>query len=183
MGNKYELPYLSELFHLLQTGKHLCHDDGEKYWALENDKDNYKNCFAALGYELVEHVKGFFYFKQEGKANTENTKKMALFIFVLIEHLDKRENDLEAALMETRFSFENLPHLKSERYRELMDEVNIKDESGLVAVGNTMQTYGFATLFGKSSFEFKPPIYRFFDLCASFTNTQEVDGEVLNERD
>jgi hypothetical protein len=183
MGNKYELPYLSELFHLLQTGKHLCHDDGDKYWALEGDKDKYTDCFAALGYELIEHTKGFFYFQQEGKANTENTKKMALFIFLLIEYLDKRENDLEEALMATRFSFDNLPHLKSERYRELMDEVNITDQAGLAAVGNTMQAYGFATIFGKQGFEFKTPVYRFFDLCAASADFPKAEMEVLDDRD
>ncbi len=180
MGNKYELPYLAELFQLLITGKHICSQDNAKYYALQEKPEDYKVLFKALGYELVIDPRDFFYFKMPGKANTEGTKQMALFIFLLIEHLDKRENDLESALMNTRFMFATLPHLKSERYRELMSEVKIVDEDGLISTVSSMQKYGFATLYGKESFQFKSPVHRFFNLCAEEILAQEqtsVEGE------
>lgn len=180
MNNKYELPYLAELFQLLQTGMHICVQDGGKFFALQEKPTEYTSCFKALGYELLEHPKDFYYFQMQGKANNDSTKQMALFVFLLIEHLDKREIDLENAMMSTRFQVSTLPHLKTERYRELMREVKVIDEEGLVSVIAILQRYGFATLNGREAFQFKAPVYRFFDLCvselASQGETEEVRG-------
>lgn len=182
MSNKYELPYLTEIFQLLQTGKHICCQDGGKFFALQEKPDEYTACFKALGYELIEHPKDFYYFRMQGKANNDSTKQMALFVFLLIEHLDKRELDLENAMMSNRFQINTLPHLKTERYRELMREVKVTNEEGLISVIATLQRYGFATLYGKESFQFKAPAYRFFDLCASElasqTETENVSDQI-----
>ena len=166
MSDKYELPHLSEIFQVLQAGKHISFQDGTIFFALQDKLDDFIAIFSALGFELVSHPKDFYYFRMKGKTNTDSTKQIALFIFLLIEHLDRRENDLESALMDNRFHLNTLPHLKTERYRELMREVKITDEEGLVSVIANMQRYGIAITYGRSSFEFRSPVYRFFDLCA-----------------
>ncbi|WP_136799690.1 condensin complex protein MksE [Desulfosediminicola ganghwensis] len=167
MDNKYDLPNLAQIFSDLQQGKHLCYMDGSKFFSLVDRKKDFTACFSALGYELIYHPREFFYFKaNKNKTNNENIKQMALFTFLLIENLDKRERDLEDALMTTRFSLDLLPHLTTERYRDLMKEVRITDSGGLRSVVKTMARYGFATIIGSGqNFEFTPPIYRFFDLC------------------
>ena len=175
MSDKYELPHLSEIFQTLQSGKHICYQDGALFFTLQEKPDDYMAIFKALGFELVTHPKDFYYFRMKGKANTDSTKQIALFIFLLIEHLDRRENDLESALMDNRFYLNTLPHLKTERYRELMREVKITDEEGLVSVIANMQKYGIAVTYGRLSFEFRSPVYRFFDLCAEEITAQHEE--------
>ena len=183
MPNKYKLPHLAEMFQMLQSGRHICFQDGEVYFALQDKLENYTAFFAALGFELISHPKDFYYFRMKGKVNTDSTKQIALFIFLLMEHLDRRENDLESALMDDRFYVNTLPHLKTERYRELMREVKITDEDGLVSVIINMQRYGIAIIHGRSSFEFRSPVYRFFDLCAEEITVQPEDVEVGDDND
>lgn len=183
MSDKYELPHLSEIFQVLQAGRHISFQDGVLFFSLQEKLDDYTDIFSSLGFELVSHPKDFYYFRMKGKANTDSTKQIALFIFLLIEHLDRRENDLESALMDDRFHLNTLPHLKTERYRELMREVKISDEEGLVSVIANMQRYGIATTYGRSSFEFRAPVYRFFDLCAEEITSQYEEVSVGGDND
>lgn len=183
MSDKYELPHLSEIFQVLQAGKHISFHDGTIFFALQDKLDDFTAIFSALGFELVSHPKDFYYFKMKGKANTDSTKQIALFIFLLIEHLDRRENDLESALMDNRFHLNTLPHLKTERYRELMREVKITDEEGLVSVITNMQRYGIAITYGRLSFEFRSPVYRFFDLCADEITAQHEEAGMGADND
>lgn len=86
--------------------------------------------------------------------------------------------------MNTRFMFGALPHLTSERYRDLMKEVRITDEEGLYGIVKTMVKYGFATMVSnRHAFEFKPPVYRFFDLCAEAVKDDLVSQELEVEHE
>lgn len=166
MASKYELPFLDQIFETLQSGKHISFQDGDLYFAVQDKPDDYTQLFAALGFELISHQKEFYYFRLRGKANNDSTKQLALFIFLLIEHLDSRVDDLESALLEERFYIETLPHLKTERYRELMREVKVNDASGIQSVIKNMEKYGIVTTHNSSSFSFRSPVYRFLDICA-----------------
>lgn len=166
MKNPYDLPNLAVIFQELQAGKHLCHTDKEKYFSIHNESKKYTNLFEALGFELVMHPKNFCYFRMEGKENSKRIKQISLFIFILMENLDKNSNDLERDLLNVRFLFEDLPHLKSDRYLELMGDVKVTTEEDLYSVVASMQRYGFSKIFDKTGFELKLPVYRFIDICA-----------------
>lgn len=178
--NNYSLPHLPQLFQDLSSGRHISIKDGALFYSLSDEYSQFSALFKALGFELVRHPRDFFYFEQEGKANTVLTKQMSLFVFLLIDHLDRTESDLEEVLLVQRFSIDNLPHLKTERATELMKEVNINDESGIIKALEGLQQYGFVTLRNNESFEFHPPVYRFFDICVD-TITSATETAHSNE--
>ena len=177
--NNYSLPHLPQLFQELSAGRHISIKDGALFYSLIDEYSKFTALFEALGFKLVRHARDFFYFEQEGKVNTVLTKQMSLFVFLLIDHLDRTEGDLEGVLLVQKFAIENLPHLKTERFTELMAEVNITDEAGLIKALEGLQQYGFATLHNKESFEFNPPVYRFFDICVeAISETSNVESFV-----
>ena len=179
--NNYDLPHLAEIFQLLSAGRHICLSDAKYFYAIQNDLENYTAFFKALQYDLVAHPKEFYYFKAQdnNKNNNKSTQQMALFMFILIEHLDTKEADLVNAIMVQHFSIEKMPHLKTERYAELMKEVGVTDQEKIRPILESLQKFGFVTLHDNDTFEFKTPIYRFFDLCVAELKKVELErGEI-----
>lgn len=82
--NLEALPHLGELFDKLRSGRHLCADDGSLYLALRTEFETYHAIFAALDFELVQHERGFCYFRSEAELGKEATL-LAVFFFVLVE--------------------------------------------------------------------------------------------------
>lgn len=180
MTNHYDLPYLAEIFSLFLSGKHISDIDGDIYQAIRKKPSEYESLFAALGYTMVSHTREFYYFTMKGKGNTDIPKQMGLFVFVFIENLDRKSNNLEQSLLTERFDIEELPHLTTERYRDLMAEVKVTDKEKLVSVIESLQKYGFAKLNGpKTHFEFLTPVYRFVDQCNRVLDNAE--SEVTTE--
>ena len=89
---------------------------------------------------------------------------MAVFVFILMEFLANQGEAVEQGIITKTFALEELPHLKSDRYRTYMKEAGIEDEEDLVNVVNNLERYGFAQK-KQGSFRFRAPIYRFFDVC------------------
>lgn len=160
----YALPHLAEAFDLLRSGYHISRDDGNLYWALHDNIDAYVDLFKHLGFRLECHPRDFYYFHGEGDLS-ETSSRMALFVFILVEWLADRGENVEEAVMAAPFTIEDLPHLKSERYKAAMKEVGVMDQEGIVAILRTMERFGFVRRQGDRVFRFRTPAYRFFDLC------------------
>jgi len=88
-----------------------------------------------------------------------------VFMFILIEWLSDQGHQVEESLMTMRFKVNELPHLHIERYTEYMKEAGIQAEEGLVDVLRSLERYGFLERIGTEAFRFKPPVFRFVDLC------------------
>ncbi len=157
------LPNLKEVFDRLRRGRHICAEDGVLYHALRDNAAAFSDLFKQLGFRLENHPKDFFYFHGEGDLS-ETTSRMAVFVFILMEFLANQGEAVEQGIITKTFSFEELPHLKSERYRTYMKEAGVEDEEGLSNVVNNLERYGFAQK-RQGSFRFRAPIYRFFDVC------------------
>jgi hypothetical protein len=168
---------LPQIFELLSMGRHISLSDHELFYAIRDNFHNLKNYFKAIGYHLEVHTKEFYYFKLPGKSNTKTTEQMILFICLMIDFLDKREIDLESALILRDFKVVDLPHFNTDRYKELLAEVGVTDGEKLLAVLGNLEKYGFASLTGKVSFRFRSPVYRFFDLCLAEINREEQELE------
>lgn len=177
MSNQYKLPHLPDIFQTLVSGKHISAADASWFYSIQEDLANYKASFEAYGYTLIAHPRDFYYFKMPGKANTLGAKQMALFVFLLVDHLDRVETDIEEAILSRRFSILELPHLKTERYKELMAEVSISDENSLKKVIDGLALYGFVSIYGDEQFEFETPVFRFLDICASTLKMSESQEE------
>lgn len=183
-ANVLQLPQLAEVFEALRRGRHICANDGELYHALKQHSEDYRQLFEKLGFKLVQHARDFFHFADSSNF-TETASRMALFIFILVEHLADHGMTVEEAIMTSRFDYATLPHLKSERYQTYMREAGATTNEELIAIVRTMERYGFTRRLGADTFAFNVPVYRFLDLCMNMaeqaekeTKPEENDGEV-----
>ena len=169
-------PRLAEIFRLLRDGRHLCLEDGEPYAAIEQNPDGFTALFAALGYTLEAHRKGIYYFRGDA-AVSETARKFAVFTFILVEHLGDAGRGIEQALFGQDWAVGDLPHLRTERYRETMAEVGILGPDDLARMLGSMKRFGFAELINEDRVRFRRPFYRLLDLCTRVLDAKEDDTE------
>jgi hypothetical protein len=159
-----ELPHLADIFEVLRRGRHLCMRDGDLFHALKQHAPLFEALFAKLGFKLVHHPRDFFYFLDTSNF-TDLSARIAVFMFILIEHLADQGAAVEEAVMTHRFAYADLPHLQGERYLAYMREAGVTSSDELSAIIRTMERFGFARRMDVETFCFDTPIYRFLDLC------------------
>jgi hypothetical protein len=159
----YALPHLEEIFQKLCRGRHICAEDGTIYHALHDNAASFVELFNHLGFHMETHPRDFYYFRG-GKSLSETSARMALFIFILMEHLEGQCEPVEESMLTKKFSIDELPHFNKERYRLYMKESGVEDIDALAGVINSLEKFGFALQRG-DSFRFRAPVYRFFDIC------------------
>jgi chromosome condensin MukBEF MukE localization factor len=166
--NRFALPHLSQVFDELRKGRHLCVEDGELYHSLQKDYDSFRGLFHSLGFDLVRHPRDFFYFRSD-LAFTPIARRVAVFMFILIEHLANEVASVEEALTSGYIFIDSLPHQASNRYRRYMDEAGITVDKCI----NTLARLGFVEYQGGRKFRFRSPVYRFVDLCLAVLSDRE----------
>ena len=168
-----DLPHLSAVFEALRRGRHVSIIDGNLYAALKSRTDDFAALFGQLGFELIHHPRDFFYFVDRGNF-TELSARMAVFMFVLVEDLADRGDAVEETLMSRHFRYADLPHLSGERYRQLMREAGMTEPADVEHLVQIMERFGFAERLDDDSFAFRPPAYRFLDLCLDIAAKDEA---------
>ena len=168
-------PHLAEVFEALRRGKHISPRDGELFHALKQHEGLYESLFAKLGFKIVHHARDFFYFLDTSNF-TDLSAKIAVFMFILVEHLADQGEAVEDTIMTRRFAYKDLPHLQGERYQTYMREAEVATPEDLVANVRTMERFGFARRMDAETFCFDVPIYRFFDLCMNMAG-QAAEAE------
>ena len=126
-----ELSQLAPIFRELFKGYHVSRRDPELYAQLSNFQDQYRMLFKALGFELVCDTRGFFYFVPDSATPQVNktAQRLALFTFILVEHLADQGRDPIVMLDGGSLGRDELPSLL-EKYRDLFlqAEVQTSDE-------------------------------------------------------
>ena len=169
-----ELPYLKRLFDDLRRGKHLAEGDGPHVHVLRENADAYARLFDALGFTLVQHPRGFFYFAADPSSNvTDQAGRMAVFTFILVESLADQGKQVEDTLMTHTFNVAELPHFSTDRFITYMRDVGVTSLDELRQVLKSMRRLGFAELVGDDLFRFRTPAYRFLDLCSELAAEHE----------
>ena len=170
-----DLPSLKRIFDDLRRGKHLAEGDGPHVHALREHVEAYTRLFDALGFSLVQHPRGFFYFAADPSANvTEQAGRMAVFVFILVESLADQGKQVEETLMSHTFNVTELPHLSTDRFVTYMRDVGITSMDDLRQVLKNMRRLGFAEMVGDDLFRFRTPAYRFLDLCSELAAEHEA---------
>jgi hypothetical protein len=175
-----ELPGLREIFEALRLGRHICQPDGRIYNQLNENYDAYNALFAQLGFDLKKHRRDFYYFHSPNSMSGQS-EKMAVFMFILIEHIADKGHNIEETLMNQQFAYNQLPHLKNARYKNIMNQLDVLDEDGLIDIVANMDRTGFAEHLNDSSFAFRSPIYRFLDICQDISLKQKSDAALTEE--
>jgi hypothetical protein len=168
------LPHLREIFDDLRRGRHISEVDGDRYWALKDGFDKYAAFFDQIGFTLNAHGRGFYYFQAAGDLS-DRARRMAVFMFILIEHLADSGEAIEQSLFTRSFRVADLPHFRSDRYRGYMREADMATEEGLANVLRGMEQCGFLCRQSEQEFRFLRPAYRFMDLCLQILAEGEAE--------
>jgi hypothetical protein len=172
-----KMPRLSDLFDKLRSGRHLCADDGPLYLALRADYAAHRELFAALGFDLVEHERGFYYFRSDAELGKEATE-LAVFFFVLVEAWGDAGKDIAFTAFDPGgLVIADLPHMSRESWRRCMAEAGVSSPEELADTVRKLERYGFAERIDELRFRFRTPAWRFIDLCAEvWQETEQPEG-------
>ena len=170
-----ELSQLAPIFRELFKGYHVSRRDPELYAQLSNFQDQYRTLFKALGFELVCDTRGFYYFVPDMAAAAVNktAQRLALFTFILVEHLADQGRDPIAVLDGGSLGREELPSLL-EKYRDLFIQAEVQTVEELEEkIMRRMTQLGFA---GEENgvYRFLPPMHRFLDVCLSVQHDRDL---------
>jgi len=170
-----ELTQLAPIFRELFKGYHVSRRDPELYAQLSNQQDQYRALFKTLGYELVCDSRGFYYFvpEQMGAQVNKTAQRLALFTFILVEHLADQGRDPLAVLDGGSIGRDELPALL-EKYRDLFLQAEVTSVEELEEkVMRRLNQLGFA---GEENgiYRFLAPMHRFLDVCLSVQQDRDL---------
>jgi chromosome condensin MukBEF MukE localization factor len=166
---------LAAVFRSLRNGKHICWDDHAEYRDLERNEELYRALFLGLGYELVHHGQGFYYFKGDNSLSSQRLQAISLFVLILFQDLeDKKFQEADGAwerrLLTRSFAINELPHFQTPQRRSLMFTVGVTLDTLQDRVFKPLVRYGMLEMVGAEQFRFRSPIYRFVDVCMQFAD-------------
>ncbi|WP_448682928.1 Mks condensin complex protein MksE [Pseudomonas nicosulfuronedens] len=173
--NLTEMTQLAPIFRELFKGFHISRRDPELYSQLSNQQDAYRALFRSLGYELVCDTRGFYYFvpEQVGAQVNKTAQRLALFTFILVEHLADQGRDPLAVLDGGSIGRDELPPLL-EKYRDLFLQAEVTTQEELEEkVMRRLTQLGFAAE-DNGVYRFLPPIHRFLDVCLSVQQDRDL---------
>ncbi len=168
---------LAEVFRSLRTGRHICRDDVADYRDLDRNEERYRALFQGLGYELVHHGQGFYYFKGGNYLSTQRLQAITLFMLILFQDLeDKKFQEADRAwerkLLTRVFSVNELPHFQTSQRRSMLFTVGVTSDTLHDKVLRPMVRYGMLEMTASDRFQFRSPVYRFVDLCMRFADEE-----------
>lgn len=170
-----ELTQLAPIFRELFKGYHVSRRDPELYAQLSNLQDQYRALFKALGFELVCDPRGFYYFvpEQMGAQVNKTAQRLALFCFILAEHLADQGRDPLAVLDGGSLGRDELPPLL-EKYRDLFLQAEVTTQEELEEkVMRRLSQLGFA-FDDNGIYRFLAPMHRFLDVCLSVQQDRDL---------
>ena len=170
-----ELTQLAPIFRELFKGYHISRSNPELYAQLASQQDQYRSLFKALGYELTCDSRGFYYFvpEQMGAQVNKTAQRLALFTFILVEHLADQGRDPLAVLDGGSLGRDELPALL-EKYRDLFLQAEVTTVEELEEkVMRRLTQLGFASE-DNGIYRFLAPMHRFLDVCLSVQQDRDL---------
>ncbi|WP_437884068.1 Mks condensin complex protein MksE [Pseudomonas sp. LRF_L74] len=170
-----ELTQLTPIFRELFKGNHISRGHLELYTQLSGMQDAYRALFKSLGYELVCDIRGFYYFvpEQMGAQVNKTAQRLALFTFILVEHLADQGRDPLAVLDGGSIGRDELPALL-DKYRDLFLQAEILTQDELEEkVMRRLTQLGFASE-ENGVYRFLAPMHRFLDVCLSVQQDRDL---------
>ncbi|WP_407362415.1 chromosome partitioning protein [Pseudomonas luteola] len=170
-----ELSLLAPIFRELLKGFHISRREPELYAQLSNLQDAYRTLFKALGFELVCDTRGFYYFvpEQMGAQVNKTAQRLALFTFIMVEHLADQGRDPLSVLDGGSLGRDELPALL-EKYRDLFLQAEVQTQDELEEkILRRLTQLGFASE-DNSIYRFLPPMHRFLDVCLAVQQDRDL---------
>ncbi len=171
----HEMTQLSAIFRELFKGYHLSRSEPECYAQLSSQQDQYRALFKALGFELVCDPRGFYYFvpEQMGAQVNKTAQRLALFTFILVEHLADQGRDPLSVLDGGSIGRDELPALL-DKYRDLFLQAEVTTQEELEdKIIRRLTQLGFAED-SNGVYRFLPPMHRFLDVCLAVQHDRDL---------
>jgi hypothetical protein len=171
----HKLPQLTELFALLNSGKHLNRLTDLQIWAeLERERDAYDLLFSALGYNLRVDDRGFAWFHfQDATSNVSKTTRQLALLFMLVF-----EYQADIGLNLGRFTdwlLDNaLLTALLDKNRMLLEAEGFAEPEQLEQLLRAAANYGFATT-EAASWRLLPAVFRYLDRFEELAASQNPD--------
>lgn len=175
-----ELTQLPTIFRELLKGYHISRRDPELYSQLSTLQDQYRALFRSLGFELVCDSRGYYYFvpEQMGSQVNKTAQRLALFTFIIIEHLADQGRDPLAVLDGGSIGRDELAPLL-EKYRDLFLQAEISSNEELdEKILRRLTQLGFASD-NSGIYRFLAPMHRFLDVCLAVQQDRDLAASVL----
>ncbi len=174
------LPHLEPIFNKLRRGYHFTPEDGEVYRTLWDRFEEYQRLFDSLGLDLKKHPKNVVYLVANDNVQPgKQARRMGLFMLILVEHFGETHSSIVPSLFDTGFRIENLPHLKTARYEEYMNAIDVHDADDLDGIVRSLVRFGFAKRVD-TGFMLRRAAYRFLDLCREASDLEEGEAEEVS---
>ncbi len=170
-----EMTQLAAAFRDLFKGYHISRSEPECYAQLSSMQDQYRALFRALGFELVCDPRGFYYFvpEQMGAQVNKTAQRLALFTFILVEHLADQGRDPLSVLDGGTIGRDELPALL-DKYRDLFLQAEVTTHEELEdKVIRRLTQLGFAED-SNGVYRFLPPMHRFLDVCLAVQHDRDL---------
>ena len=177
-----ELSLLAPIFRELLKGFHISRREPELYAQLSNLQDAYRTLFKALGFELVCDTRGFYYFvpEQMGAQVNKTAQRLALFTFIMVEHLADQGRDPLSVLDGGSLGRDELPALL-EKYRDLFLQAEVQTQDELEEkILRRLTQLGFASE-DNGTYRFLPPMHRFLDVCLAVQQDRDLAATLHSE--
>lgn len=157
------LQQLSDLFGLLNAGKHINRVSDPAQWAeLDRERESYTRLFGSLGFDLRIDERGFAWFNTRESSPTvsKNTRRLAL-LFMLIFEVQADAGHYLGRFAEWTV---DAPLLQSvvEKHRLLLEAEGMASVTDMEDILKIARIYGFAVDEG-AYWRLLPAVYRYLD--------------------
>ncbi|ABV86591.1 condensin complex protein MksE [Shewanella pealeana] len=177
-----ELAYLTELFDLFNSGRHLNRSSDATLWhELEQNSAQYQCLFSNLGFELCIDGRGFAWFHdEEGSQNVnKQSRQLALLLMVIFDYQADCGRSfgqfyqwtIGSALLEGVY----------ERHQGLLDAEEL-DQGALIKILENAVRKGFA-IQENDHWRLLPSVYRYLDHFEAITEQASNSGVATYEGD
>lgn len=165
---------LREAFQALRKGRHVCRSDGPMWFDLRDNTDRYREIFAALGYTLSEHPRGFYYFSEGHQTRSDLLTRLVYFFACFFADLDQgRIESRQTRWVDSLTNHDfDLPTLIQNMFaandrQRVFDQLGVAREGFDKAIIAPLIRYGIASRTGTGQLRFREPVYRFVELFQS----------------
>lgn len=181
----YKLPYLSEIFGFLTSGKHLNRLVDHRLWAeLEKEQESYESLFGALGYSLRIDGRGFAWFNyDDAGSNVSKTTRQLALLFMLIFEFQADAGHYLGRFTEWLIDDKLLSAI-GEKNRLLLEAESLAEDDSLNQLLKSASNYGFAISEG-NGWKLLSAVYRYLDrfeeLARQDKHETAADAESLED--
>lgn len=178
-----QLPNGRLIYTRLREGTHLSADSPDQFALfkeLETHRESYTHLFALLGYELVYHPDGFFYFVYPDSVTGQSlstSRKVALLIYTLIDFLQDNNYDPAATITSETIELRMIDDTRR-HYSDLYEQADLGTLNAITNLLDWMARRGFCQVVSDDHIRFLKPISRFLEAAE-----QVAENGAERERD